>query len=151
MNLSLKRLESQGFIEKVKYSDKQIVSNITRARKDLITAKANIKIDEEWAYTISYHAMLRAGRALMFSLGYRPKGKNQHKTVVDFCAEILGEDFKNLTERFNRMRIKRHDFIYEPERPISKTEVTKSLESAEKFVKEIMDRIQKANPQKKLF
>lgn len=151
MNLSLKRLESQGFIEKVKYSDKQIVSNITRARKDLITAKANIEIDEEWAYTISYHAMLRAGRALMFSLDYRPKGKNQHKTVVDFCAEILGEDFKNLTERFNRMRIKRHDFIYEPERPISKTEVTKSLESAEKFVKEIMDRIQKANPQKKLF
>jgi len=151
MNLSLKRLESQGFIEKVKYSDKQIVSNIIRARKDLITAKANIEIDEEWAYTISYHAMLRAGRALMFSLGYRPKGKNQHKTVVDFCAEILGEDFKNLTERFNRMRIKRHDFIYEPERPISKTEVTKSLESAEKFVKEIMDRIQKANPQKKLF
>ena len=151
MNLSLKRLESQGFIEKVKYSDKQIVSNITRARKDLITAKANIEIDEEWAYTISYHAMLRAGRALIFSLDYRPKGKNQHKTVVDFCAEILGEDFKNLTERFNRMRIKRHDFIYEPERPISKTEVTKSLESAEKFVKEIMDRIQKANPQKKLF
>ncbi len=151
MNLSLKRLESQGLIEKINFSDKQIVSNITRARKDLITAKANIKIDEEWAYTISYHAMLRAGRALMFSLDYRPKGKNQHKTVVDFCAEILGEDFKNLTERFNRMRIKRHDFIYEPERPISKTEVTKSLESAEKFVKEIMDRIQKANPQKKLF
>ncbi len=151
MNLSLKRLESQGFIEKINFSDKQIVSNITRARKDLITAKANIKIDEEWAYTISYHAMLRAGRALMFSSGYRPKGKNQHKTVVDFCAEILGKDFKTLTERFNRMRIKRHDFIYEPERPISKTEVTKSLESAEKFVKEIMDRIQKANPQKKLF
>lgn len=149
--MSLKSLESQGLIEKISFSDKQIVSNIQRAGKDLITAKATIKIDEEWAYTISYHAMLRAGRALMFSLGYRPKGKNQHKTVVDFCAEMFREDFKNLTERFNRMRIKRHDFIYEPERPISKTEVTKSLDSAEKFVKEIMDRIQKANPQKKLF
>jgi len=151
MNVSLKRLESQGLIEKIKFSDKQIVSNIKRASKDLITAKANIEIDEEWAYTISYHAMLRAGRALMFSMGYRPKGKNQHKTVVDFCEEILGEDFKNLTERFNRMRIKRHDFIYEPERPISRTEVKKSLENAEKFVREIIDKIQKANPQKKLF
>lgn len=149
--MSLKRLESQGLIEKVKFSDKQIISNINRAKKDLITAKANIKIDEEWSYTISYHAMLRAGRALMFSMGYRPKGKDQHKTVVDFCAEILGDDFRNLTERFNRMRIKRHDFIYEPERPIPRTEAEKSLESAERFVKEIMDRIQKANPQKKLF
>ena len=95
--------------------------------------------------------MLRAGRALMFSMGYRPKGKDQHKTVVDFCAEILGDDFRSLTERFNRMRIKRHDFIYEPERPIPRTEAEKSLESAEKFVKEIMGKIQKANPQKKLF
>jgi uncharacterized protein (UPF0332 family) len=95
--------------------------------------------------------MLRAGRALMFSLGYRPRGKDQHKTVVDFSSEILGEDFKNLTNRFNRMRVKRHDFIYEPERPIPKTEAIKSLESAEKFVREIIDKIQKTNPQKKLY
>jgi len=149
--MGLKKLESQGLIEKVRFNDKQIVSNIMRARKDLITAKANIEIDEEWAYTISYHAMLRAGRAFMFSIGYRPKGKNQHKTVVDFCAEMLGEDFKSLTDRFNRMRVKRHDFIYEPERPIPRTEAVKSLESAEKFVKKIMDKIQKANPQEKLF
>jgi len=151
MSVGLKKLESQGLIEKVRFNNKQIVSNIKRARKDLITAKANIEIDEEWAYTISYHAMLRAGRAFMFSIGYRPKGKNQHKTVVDFCAEMLGEDFKSLTDRFNRMRVKRHDFIYEPERPIPRTEAIKSLESAEKFVKKIMDKIQKANPQEKLF
>ena len=151
MSVSLKRLEAQRLIEKIHFSDKQIISNITRAQKDLVTAKANLEIDEEWAYTISYHAMLRAGRALMFSLGYRPKGKDQHKTVVDFSSEILGEDFKNLTNRFNRMRIKRHDFIYEPERPIPKTEAIKSLESAEKFVKEIIDKIKKTNPQKNLF
>lgn len=148
--MSLKRLESQGLIEKKHFHDKQITTNINRARKDLLTAKANIKIDEGWAYTISYHAMLRAGRALMFSLGYRPKGKDQHKTVVDFCSEILGEEFRSLIERFNRMRIKRHDFIYEPERPISKTEVTKSLASAERFVDKIIEEIQKANPQKRL-
>lgn len=149
--MNLKRLESLGLIEKVSFSDKQISSNIKRAVRDLATAKATVEIDEEWAYTISYHAMLRAGRALMFSMGYRPRGKDQHRTVVDFCAAILGEDFKNLTERFNRMRIKRHDFIYEPERPIPKSEVVKSLESAEKFVIEIKNKIQSVNPQKKLF
>jgi len=83
--------------------------------------------------------------------GLPPRGKDQHKTVVDFCAETLGEDFRNLTERFNRMRIKRHDFIYEPERPIPKSEVIKSLESAEKFVKKIIDKIKESNPQRKLF
>lgn len=151
MNLSLKRLESQGLIEKITFSGRQITANINRARKDLTTAKATIEVDEEWAYAISYHAMLRAGRALMFSMGYRPRGKEQHKTVVDFCAEVLGEEFKNLTDRFNRMRIKRHDFIYEPERPIPKTEAVKSIEGAERFVKGIIGRIQKSSPQKKLF
>jgi uncharacterized protein (UPF0332 family) len=149
--VSLKRLESQGLIERISYSDKQIIANINRASKDIATAKATVKIDEGWAFAISYHAMLRAGRALMFSMGYRPKGKDQHKTVVDFCAEILGEGFKNLTDRFNRMRIKRHDFIYEPERPIPRTEAEKSIESARSFLKEITDRIEKASPQRDFF
>jgi hypothetical protein len=74
----LKSLESQGLIERVSTGSKQAASNLLRARKDLLTAKATIVVDEEWAYTIAYHAMLRAGRALMFSMGYRPKGKDQH-------------------------------------------------------------------------
>ena len=139
--MSLARLESQGLIEKVKYDGKQVQANLLRARRDLLTSRATLKIDEEWAYAIAYHAMLRAGRALMFTSGYRPRGKDQHKTVVEFCAEILGKDFQDLTGRFNRMRAKRHDFIYEPERPIPKTEATQSLESAERFVREITARI----------
>ena len=146
----MKRLEAQGHIEKANFSAGQIKSNLTRAQRDLRTAKANLKIDEEWAYTIAYHAMLRAGRAFMFASGYRPRGKDQHKTVVEFCSESLGIDFQHLTTRFNRMRLKRHDFIYEPERPIPRTEAVKSLESAGQFVQEITRRIEKLNPQKRL-
>ncbi len=148
--MDLKRFEAQGLIEKAKFSGGQIKSNLSRAQRDLRTAKANLKIDEEWAYTIAYHAMLRAGRAFMFASGYRPRGKDQHKTVVEFCSESLGMDFQHLTTRFNRMRLKRHDFIYDPERPISKTEALRSLGSAEQFVKEIIQRIQEMNPQKPL-
>jgi len=151
MKNTLKRLESQGLIEKVTTSSKQVVSHLRRAQKDLVTAKATIGVDEEWAYTIAYHAMLRAGRALMFSLGYRPKGKDQHKTVVEFCTASLGESYKTLTTRFNRMRVKRHDFIYEPERPIPRTEAVKSLESAEQFVKEIAAKIRQSDRQDYLF
>jgi uncharacterized protein (UPF0332 family) len=148
--MDLKRLETQGHIEKANFSAGQIKSNLNRAQRDLRTAKANLEIDEEWAYTIAYHAMLRAGRAFMFASGYRPRGKDQHKTVVEFCSESLGIDFQYLTTRFNRMRLKRHDFIYEPERPIPRTEAVKSLESAEQFVQEITRRIEKLNPQKRL-
>jgi len=67
--VNLKDLESQGLIEKVKVTERQIWLHLTRAEKDLATAEANLDIDEEWAFTIAYHAMLRAGRALMLSEG----------------------------------------------------------------------------------
>ncbi len=86
----------------------------------------------------------------MFASGYRPKGKDQHKTVVEFSAEMLGGEFKNLVNRFNRMRIKRHDFIYDTEKPIPRTEAVHSLESAEQFVKEITARIEGTASQKKM-
>jgi len=56
-----------------------------------------------------------------------------------------------LVTRFNRMRVKRHDFIYQPERPIQKTETARSIESAEQFIAEISRRIGKRSPQKRLF
>lgn len=86
----------------------------------------------------------------MFASGYRPRGKDQHKTAVEFCSESFGKDFQHLTARFSRMRLKRHDFIYDPERPIPKTEALKSLASAAEFVEEIIHRIEKLNSQERL-
>jgi len=149
--VNLQRLEKLGLIERTRLNPNQVKANLKRARRDLATSKANLNIDEEWAYTIAYHAMLRAGRAWLFASGYRVKGKDQHKTVVDFCAETLGEKFELLTTRFNRMRVKRHDFIYEPERPIPKTEAVQSVESADQFVNEIFKRLEAVIGQTQLF
>jgi len=52
--MDLKRFEAQGFIAKANFSRDQITSNINRAERDLRTAKANLRIAEEWAYTIAY-------------------------------------------------------------------------------------------------
>jgi hypothetical protein len=45
--MDLKQLEAQGLIEKASLSDKQVLANLARARKDLVTSKANLQIDEE--------------------------------------------------------------------------------------------------------
>lgn len=132
-----RELESRGLIEPVQYGPGQISANLTRAARDLTTAAATMPLDAEWAYAIAYHAMLRAGRALMFSNGWRPKGRDQHKTVVEYCAGILGAEYQRLVLRFNRMRVRRNDFIYEPERPIPHAEAIQSLESAREFVERI--------------
>jgi len=71
--MALHSLESRGLIEKAEYNAKQVQSNISRAHRDIVTARETLTIDEEWAYTIAYHAMLRVGRALMFAYGTRLK------------------------------------------------------------------------------
>ena len=150
MSGSLQRLEQLGRVEKARFNERQVTANLGRACRDLDTARKVLDVDEEWAYTISYHAMLRAGRALMFSMGWRPKGREQHKTVVEFCTDVLGAEFKSLTDRFDRMRRKRNDFIYEPQRPIPRTEAEQSLGSAKMFVGQIKEKIAALMPQLKL-
>jgi hypothetical protein len=75
--MKLNDLESQGLIERVEPGLGNVEKALNRAQRDLKTAWATLDIDEKWANTIAYHAMLRAGRVLMVFLEYRPKGKDQ--------------------------------------------------------------------------
>jgi uncharacterized protein (UPF0332 family) len=136
--MKLNDLESQGLTERVEPNLGNVKKALERAQRDLKTARATLEIDEEWAYTIAYHAMLRAGRALMVFLEYRPKGKDQHKTVGEFCSRVLGEEYRTLINKFHRMRQKRHRFVYEVESKISRTEAKDSIESAKRLTEGIL-------------
>ena len=140
--MKLDDLESQGLIERVEPNLGNVKKALERAQRDLRTARATLDIDEEWAYTIAYHAMLRAGRALMVFLEYRPKGRDQHRTAGEFCSRVLGEEYRTLINKFHRMRQKRHKFVYEIESRISRTEAKDSIESAKKLT-EVIFRITK--------
>jgi uncharacterized protein (UPF0332 family) len=141
-------LEEKGLIQKAKINFKQIYNSLFRSRKDLQTSKANLTIDEEWSYAIAYHAVLRAGRALMMSVGFRPRGKDQHRTVVRFTTIVFGDKFKDLIRNFDRMRRKRHDFIYELDRPVPRREAEHSIKDAEALVKQIWLFVKEQDPEK---
>lgn len=146
--MQFEELEEKGLIQKIKINFKQIYNFLLRSRKDLQTSKANLAIDKEWSYAIAYHAVLRAGRALMMSFGYRPRGRDQHTTVVRFTSIVFGDQLKDLIRKFDRMRRKRHDFIYEPDRPIPRQEAEQSIKDAEALVKQIWLFVEEKDPQK---
>lgn len=141
-------LEEKGLLVKANANFKQIHNFLARSKKDLSTAHKNMKIDDEWAYAIGYNAMLRAARALLMALGYRPKGKDQHKTLVLIAEKTLGNTYRELTRDFDRMRRKRHEFIYEPNQPIPKHESEAALASADSFLSQIIKLIEEIDPQK---
>ena len=138
-------------IKKQKPDFKQISYQLRRSLKDLKTAEANLKIDLTWALAIAYHAMIRAGRALMFAKGFLPTTKRSHKTIVEFTKLILGYEFDILVSKFNRLRRKRHDFIYDSKNHITHSEAKSSLDTARKLINKIGDLVKQENPEKGLF
>lgn len=72
---------NKGLIKEQKSNFKQLGKQIIRAEKDLSTFSLVIDADPEWASTIAYQAMLRAGRALLYSFGFLPADGQPYKLV----------------------------------------------------------------------
>jgi uncharacterized protein (UPF0332 family) len=104
------------------------------ARRDISTAIKNLDDAPEWAYSIAYNALLQASRALMLSTGFRPRGGEQHATVVEFITEDLGSAYERQTALFDQMRRKRHRVIYETTGLISRSEAAQAVDFAREFV-----------------
>jgi len=145
---SKQTLLKEGLIKKCPVDWKVIKNLITRAYRDLETAKRNIENDEECAYTYAYNAMLRAGLALMTSYGFRADIKDKHLTIVRFTSSILGDKFKRLINTYDFMRRKRHRFIYEPDISCSRKEAEDAIKTAQRFVNKILQLIKEKSPQK---
>lgn len=144
---TVKIMLNRGLIKKQKINFSHIEALLLRAQKDIITAEANLKIDEEVTYNYAYLAMLRCGRSIVFMKEYRSVDGQQHKTIIELSGEILGEEFKSIVKKFDRMRRKRNQFTYDPFLPVSKIEAENALKTAEEFVKIVLKLIQKENPQ----
>jgi uncharacterized protein (UPF0332 family) len=83
---------------------------------------------------MAYSAMLQAGTALMYFYGYRPKGLEHHRSVVEFAREALGSEHSALISDFDRIRRYRNAMLYEGQRGASKKDATHAIAQAKKFV-----------------
>ena len=95
------------------------------------TIEGNI---QDWSLSIAYNAVLRASRAVMFSHGFRPANHEAHKNTFSFLRAIAKEERRHLISYFDRMRVKRHQAIYEAETRTSKTEAESLIEKARNYI-----------------
>lgn len=147
----LNNLIKKGFLKEENIGLDQIKVLLVTARKNLIAAKKNLAIDEETCYTMAYNAMLKIARAVILLKGLRPAGSQQHKVTAYAAGQILSGDFKWLIEKFDKMRKKRNQFIYEPSLPLSKEEAIRAIKTAEEFYNKVRDFLKQTNPQTELF
>ena len=127
-------LKRQGLIKILPVDQKKIEDARTLALRDVTTARSLLDSNKDWAYNIAYNAVLQAGRALMFSKGYRPDGANQHISVVKF-AELFLDEHDSII--FDRMRRKRNSSVYDTAGSITEGEAVFAVKQAEELVKKI--------------
>ncbi len=133
-------LERERLIKKIPFDEKKVADALALAGRDLTTARTILSHDRDWAYTIAYNAVLSAGRALMFSKGFRPDGANQHIAVVRFASIYLDEQD---AIAFERMRRKRHSTVYDTAGTVSRAEAESAIRMAEKILGTIRELIMK--------
>lgn len=130
--MSLEKLLEENKIEKIEKKE----FDLALAERDLKVAKDNLSSENfDWALSIAYNSVLQAARSLMFHLGFRPKGKNQHKTVFEFLnlVKISAE----LVNYFDSVRKTRHIAVYDVADYVSKQMAEEAIKQAEAFVQEI--------------
>lgn len=137
-------------LKRVRPDFNQIELWLIQAKKDLTTASKNLEIDPHWSLVIAYQVMLKLGLALMFGFGVKPVGLGQHKTVVEYSANKLGKQFMTITNQFERLRRKRHDFFYGHLIGVSLTEAHSAIKAAQTMFKQVNKINSSRNPQKKL-
>jgi len=136
----MKTIQIQEFIDKglIKKDDSidasQVLGVLKKSRRSIKSAKLLIDDDQENSYQLSYEAMLLAGRALVFSFGFRPRVVGSHKTVVDFSKKVLGKEIATLVFKFNKMRKIRHYLVYGAGLYISEVDSRNAILSAVKFL-----------------
>lgn len=147
----LNALEAKGLLKKEKVGTDQVKALLAGASRNIIASEKNLSIDEEACYTLAYNAMLKIARAVVFLHNYRPSDGRQHKTTVEAAGKILGKKFRELIDKFDRMRKKRNQFTYDPMLPLSLTEAKNALRTARGFYKKVKKFLDEKYPQLNLF
>ena len=142
--MNYNELKEMGIVEERTAEIAEIIALVMRAERDLETSRLLHEKDEEWTFAAAYQAMARSARALILSEGLRPKGvrgRDAQKTVVTAAGFILGERYKSLINKFDRMRRKYQSFVEDAGRIISRYEAGQAIKDAEEFTAIVNGRI----------
>jgi len=134
--MNSEELLSKGMIEALDIDSNLIKKTLTRGEKNLKSSKKIFKSEEyDWTLAVAYSAMLQAGRALMFSKGYRPKGEFKHLSVIEFVHSEFGDKISSKMIRlFDNYRKKRNKIVYEEYDIVSEDEAEEAIKFADEFL-----------------
>lgn len=147
----LKRLLREGKLDNISSDFKEAEKFFVSAEQDIDCAFKNKETSKNWSFVILYQAAIKIIKGLLISEGLRAKGESQHITFLQTGEELIGRNFKDLFEFLDKMRRKRHRFIYDADETITDVDLEKGFRETKHLLGLVKDYIRKKNPQRKLF
>lgn len=136
--MNFEKLLNEKKIEKIEKTN----FDINQLEKDLEFSRKSLEFNNYgWVMAITYEIVLKASNKLMNFLGYRSIGKEHHKNTFEFMNEI--DIDTGLITFFNKIRVKRNNFIYREADKVSKKEAEEIINKAEEFVRKIRTFVRK--------
>jgi uncharacterized protein (UPF0332 family) len=122
---------------------RQVERSLKLANRDIKSAEKLLEEEDcDWAFAIAYNSMLQAGRALMFSEGFRPRGEFKHLSVVEFVRKTSPSFAQRLLDSFDRSRRRRHRVVYDEVDTVSMEEASRAIAVAGEFLEEVEKRLE---------
>lgn len=121
-------------IRQERVSVEETFASFRHAEKDLETATGLLGKDDDWALAIVHNGALQAGRALMYSQGYRPSSVEGHKTVFEFATQTLPTESQELIAYLDRIRRKRNVAIYDVAGCVGRAEAQGAIDASRRLV-----------------
>jgi uncharacterized protein (UPF0332 family) len=149
--MNWKKLLADKSLQPKTISADEADSVMRKAHSSIKAAKLLIgKNLEEPAFKEAYDSMILSSRALIFSLGFKPRSVGTHSITIRFCELYFGEEMSGLISKFKKLKQKRNYLIYGAGLVVSKTETRNAIKSAEQFLKTAESEIHKIRKQQKL-
>lgn len=147
----LNRLIREGKIKKQSTTPSQLNHLLNAARRNFKAAEIMRGQIDEAAFKLFYDGLLQIARLILLINGYRPDDGEQHKTTFFVAGEFLGSEFRDLTNKAQKFRIKRNLCIYDPTGFVGSKETEAIHLTAQHFWRIVQKYLKDRHPQMDLF
>jgi len=147
----LAKLEREGKLKRQKVGFDHLNDLLEAARRNFEAGRVLQGRVDEAAFKLFYDGLLQVGRAIVLLKGFRPDDGEQHKTTFAAAGEVLGPEYDDLIIKIQKFRTKRNDCVYDPKGLIGKSDAAAIHRTASLFWARVRARLEKENPQLKLF
>ena len=103
-------------------------------------------LDPAVEFAVGYMAALQAATALLYACGYRPSGRDHHRTAFAGAAAVGEGGLARAARELDRLRLGRHEAVYGSQLTVPEEQMHTLRDATQELMREARARIAAERP-----